>query len=329
MNVCPIKPLLTSLRVIMLLPILLIASLAFHGVSVAGPPPFYWEFINVEIDVQENGDMLITETQKYVFIGPYTNERYRYIPLDKVDWIDRVQVFEKGKELAATTGAENNQLWIRWSHTLKPPESHTFVLKYRVVGGVQLVESLWGKIRDARVYWKAIFKDRTTFIQRAKVTVRLPDPLAGQIRDKRAWGVPALAREVDAQTVEFVSRGPLSRGKKLEVYVQFPHGLLSVPAPAWQLQEKNTRLPPSIIAIVLALVVFAIFHARRGMRACHACDRPGLRPTGRSKTYGGGRQLELECSYCNSQEWKLEGHFSFFGGVGFSGAGGGGGGGGG
>ena len=31
--------------------------------------PFYWEFINVDIDVQENGDMLITETQKYVFTG--------------------------------------------------------------------------------------------------------------------------------------------------------------------------------------------------------------------------------------------------------------------
>ncbi len=81
---------INSLRVIILLPILLIASLAFHGVSVAEPPPFYWEFINVEIDVQENGDMLITETQKYVFTGPHTNKRYRYIPLDRVDRIDSV-----------------------------------------------------------------------------------------------------------------------------------------------------------------------------------------------------------------------------------------------
>ena len=76
----------TSLRTIILLPILLIASLAFHGASVAQAPPFYWEFINVDIDVQENGDMLITETQKYVFTGPHTNERYRYIPLDTVHW---------------------------------------------------------------------------------------------------------------------------------------------------------------------------------------------------------------------------------------------------
>ena len=45
--------------------------------------PFYWKYINVDIDVQENGDMLITETQKYVFTGPHTNERYRWIPLNK------------------------------------------------------------------------------------------------------------------------------------------------------------------------------------------------------------------------------------------------------
>ena len=57
--------------------------------------PFYWEFINVDIDVQENGDMLITETQKYVFIGPHTNERFRWIPLDRVGRITDVQVLER------------------------------------------------------------------------------------------------------------------------------------------------------------------------------------------------------------------------------------------
>jgi hypothetical protein len=56
--------------------------------------PFYWEFINVLIDVQMNGDMLVTETQKYVFTGPHSKERYRYIPLDKVDGIDQIEVFE-------------------------------------------------------------------------------------------------------------------------------------------------------------------------------------------------------------------------------------------
>ncbi len=38
---------------------LLIASLTLPAESA----PFYWEFINVDIEVQENGDMLVTLTQ--------------------------------------------------------------------------------------------------------------------------------------------------------------------------------------------------------------------------------------------------------------------------
>lgn len=63
----------------------LVPVLALHGQALAADqPPFHWEFINVDIDVQENGDMLVTETQKYVFTAPHTNKRYRWIPLDKV-----------------------------------------------------------------------------------------------------------------------------------------------------------------------------------------------------------------------------------------------------
>ena len=58
--------------------------------------PFYWEFINVDINVQDNGDMIVTETQKYVFTAAHTNERYRWIPMDKVDTIDSVEVLEEG-----------------------------------------------------------------------------------------------------------------------------------------------------------------------------------------------------------------------------------------
>ncbi|MCC3506964.1 MAG: DUF2207 domain-containing protein, partial [Microcoleus sp. PH2017_19_SFW_U_A] len=119
----------------------LLASLSLLLVTVthaaAQQLPFYWDNINVIIDVQTNGDMLVTETQKYVFTAAYNNERYRYIPLDKVDAIQDVTVSENNQIIPSTTGNENNQLWIRWQHELKPPDTHTFVIKYRVVGGLQ------------------------------------------------------------------------------------------------------------------------------------------------------------------------------------------------
>ena len=88
----------------------LIFSFLHSPLSIqAADPPFYWEFVNVNIAVQENGDMLITETRKYVFTAPHTTERYRYIPLDKVERIDHIQVFEEDRALTTKTGIENNQ----------------------------------------------------------------------------------------------------------------------------------------------------------------------------------------------------------------------------
>ena len=135
--------------------------------------PFYWEFINVDIAVQNNGDMLVTETQKYTFTSNHTNQRYRYIPLDKVKEITDVSVSENNKIILSDRGTKNNQLWITWKHLLKPPESHTFVIKYRVVGGLQESGD------NLQVYWKAIFPERNSSIQKSRVTVTFPEELAG------------------------------------------------------------------------------------------------------------------------------------------------------
>ena len=82
--------------ILVLFGLMAVAIIAAPTTTAQEPAPFYWEFINVDIDVQENGDMLITETQKYVFTSSHTNERYRWIPLDKVDSIAVLQVSEGG-----------------------------------------------------------------------------------------------------------------------------------------------------------------------------------------------------------------------------------------
>ncbi|MGD1917392.1 MAG: hypothetical protein ACFCAD_00030 [Pleurocapsa sp.] len=66
--------------------------------------PFYWNAIDVAIDVQNNGDMLVTETQEYVFNREHSNQRYRYIPLNKVDDITDVTVAENNKIIPSQVG---------------------------------------------------------------------------------------------------------------------------------------------------------------------------------------------------------------------------------
>ena len=87
-----------------LLAILISLSNIAPATAATYPYYFYWDFINVDIDVQTNGDMVITENQKYVFTKPGKNQRYRYIPLNKIEGIFDVSVFEKDKKLHLTPG---------------------------------------------------------------------------------------------------------------------------------------------------------------------------------------------------------------------------------
>jgi len=217
-------------RLIKKIVFLLMASLSLLLVTVthaaAQQLPYYWDNINVIIDVQTNGDMLVTETQKYVFTADYNTERYRYIPLDKVDEIKNVTVAENNQTIASTTGIdENNQLWIRWQHQLKAPESHTFVLKYRVVGGLQLDGE------NTLVYWKAIAAGRKAPINSGKVTVKLPEALSGKVLSFTNFGAAAVPRQVDPKTFEFVASQPIPPEQELEVQIAFPQPILNVPQP--------------------------------------------------------------------------------------------------
>ncbi|MCI5150214.1 MAG: DUF2207 domain-containing protein, partial [Candidatus Electrothrix sp. MAN1_4] len=108
---------------------------------------------------------------------------------------------------------------------LNPPESHAFVLKYRIKGGIQVHD------KEDWVYVKAIFKDRSAPIQSGKVTVHLPDALAGKISSFKSFGVPAEARQIDERSVEFVAQGVMPPGQELEVRVAVPHGMLQIIEP--------------------------------------------------------------------------------------------------
>lgn len=215
--------------------------------------PFYWDYINVNIDVQTNGDMLITEEQKYVFESNHSPQRYRYIRLDKVDAIEDVTVAENNQIIPSQTRIENDQLWIRWQHPLKPPEAHTFVLKYRVVGGLHINN------KNTQVYWKAIFKDRKSPVKSAKVRVELPEALSNKVLQMRHFGTAATSRQVNSRTFEFVALQSILPQHELEVQVTFPREVLNIPQANWQkygfLSIKNLYTWENFIILVVVIII--------------------------------------------------------------------------
>ncbi len=252
-----------------------------------GTSPFYWDFINVEIDVQKNGDMLVSETHKYVFTQPHTNQRYRYIPLDKVDKITDVTVWENQEQIPSKTGIKNNQIWIKWQHQLNAPESHTFILKYRVIGGLHINES------GDKVYWKAIFANRSAVIKNAKIIVRLPEVLSEKIQRYKSFGVPTNRQKINSTTVEFVAQKPIPPQQEIEVMVLFPHNILDVAKPNWQriqaisslfsgLLDLISSIFPTLMSFLLIIWLIRSSSRRsRSSRSSHRSRRSG-------SSYGGG-----------------------------------------
>lgn len=230
--------------------LLLTLTLSISDIN-AQTTPFFWEFINVDIAVQNNGDMLVSETQKYTFTSNHTNQRYRYIPLDKVKQITDVSVSENNQIISSDTGIKNNQLWISWQHPLNPPESHIFVIKYRVVGGLQESGD------NLQVYWKAIFPQRSSPIQKSRVTVTFPKELAGKILEFKSFGVPTQTRKIDDKTIEFIAQTALGLKGELEVEIIFSKGILSVS----DVYSQTSSFQPSTIQIFgwIFIIIFALF----------------------------------------------------------------------
>jgi Predicted membrane protein (DUF2207) len=304
--------------------------------SLAQGVPFYWNYINVEIDVQENGDMLITENQEYEFSADYSNQRYRYIPLDKVDDIEDVTVEENNLIIPSKTGIENNQFWIRWQHELKAPAVHKFILKYKVIGGLHVDK------KDTQVYWKAIFANRAALVKNAKVQVRLPIILTNKVTGFEGLGVSYSAKTVDDRIFNIISNRSLEPWAELGIKVVFPNEFLNLPQPLWQ-QDRMRAIrifflqciifPYSIITLQCLVFLCSVIAVIVYRKCCPNCKRITLKRKSINISYAttispGKIHIIHHCRNCSyhNEYTLLTSANNGYGGDGGDGGGGGGGG---
>ena len=218
--------------------------------SVFAKDPFHSEFINVEIDMQENGDLVIKETHQYVFDAPYSARRFRWISLNGLGSIADISVTEDGKPLNINTYIESNRQWINWTKAVNPPDRHTFVLSYRVIGRPAIYKD------GDQLHWQAIFKDHAVPINKAKVTVKLPAILAGHIQAYQG----AIARKLNDQTVEFINEHPLPAGQGLDISMTFSREILNVSTAQQQVtgSEENPDPEASWVDVINCLIFIAL-----------------------------------------------------------------------
>jgi uncharacterized membrane protein YgcG len=203
----------------------------------------------VDLVVDTNGDVRVTETLKYVYQDGVFHFGYANIPLGNTDGIVNVEVAEGTRNYRLASNAQteesftyrmgenklDNTLEVRWFYPATFGGSRTFTLKYTAQHAVRIYpggDQLWAI---------AIGGQHASVIYIAKVTVHLPaDVASSDLRLASYGGVRASAEVLLPRTIRW-SAEQLQPGQPLEVRVQWPHGLIAAVKPAWQEREEQIQ----------------------------------------------------------------------------------------
>lgn len=219
---------------VLLIVILVAGSFSINFAVKAQEPPFYWQSYTIEINVQENGDILVTETQE-CFFNTAQNGGYRFIPMDRVEKIDSIEVSSDGERLPVSSEINSNYLWIVWDYPIEADQVYTFLLKYRIKGSLLIND------QGDSIFWRAFFEHRDAPISSGRVVITLPSSLDEQPLEIESSGVEAESRMIDSHTIEFIPSEVLTPGKWMDVRVTFPHGIIDAVVPVWQQQTPQVR----------------------------------------------------------------------------------------
>ena len=218
------------------------------------------DFIHLDIALEKDGELLVTETQKCLLTPSITRKLesitpqhellgYQLLKGCNVSKLGRRPLYREQRELYRSL--PQNQLGSRvvtnipniveHDHTLQPTEhdttnkpsssssskAQTLVLKYRIVGGVETHD------RYSQIYWQNLWSDSCFPINTGKVTLQLPVSLANQVRYFEAnpsntdFTGDVTGRQIAPDTIEFTLEGPLRPNDGWNIRVVFPSDRLN------------------------------------------------------------------------------------------------------
>ena len=218
---------------------IIVTALTLLSLAAAPQPQrsVAYERYDVDIDVQQDGSLLVAETYRLRFEGEFRTG-FAEIPLNNVTDIVEVKVREgthtyvRGGSGSGTFSLERGYDAIRVDWEYEPTsgtETRTFTVEYRVLGG------LWVYPDVDWLAWKAVPADRSGIpTEASRVTVRLPAAVDPDRLVTSVKGVQASIEVADERTVIFDAVGAVPDGTAFEVQVGFPHGMTDAQVTDWQ-----------------------------------------------------------------------------------------------
>jgi len=143
------------------------------------PKSYYYDLIEVDIEINKDSTFYITETQTFNLNGNF-GFFFRDIELKNLDHISNVEAYDgQGRVLPKEElkiSYKGNRLSVRWDFPRRDfnNELKSWKIKYKVHGGLGFFEK-WDEL-----YWNAVFEDRNVEVKKAEITIRLSEEFAEQ-----------------------------------------------------------------------------------------------------------------------------------------------------
>jgi len=220
---------------------------------------FNWTNWDIDMVLQSDGSMEVTETQTLNFQGEPFGFGFRSIPVGRQgnnDGISNIsvregdQVFRESSSNAPGTFEvinDGGETRINWYFEPALGE-HTYTFAYTVHGAVRSGAAEEGS--GDQIFWTVIPSDHPATVNRSRATITLPEGIAPQrLIDTNEHLVAAYFNEAatdsvlitvseDERVITYEADVPLTPGNSFDVRVQFPTGLLAAAAPEWQVAEQ-------------------------------------------------------------------------------------------
>lgn len=238
--------------------LVLLASL-FATIPASAAKSYYAEFFDVQIDLQEGGSAIITETVKFHFEGDPFTFAFREISARETDGLAFLDASMDGEPMSRGTEAgqveveAGDPLNVTWHFAPTSDAAHVFTVRYRAEGVIR-------KGDGDNFIWRAIPEEHEYSIQRSTIT--LTYPLGTTLLDQ-----PALDWNFDASFEEqriILTASGIGENEDLILSASFASNSLIQAAPGWQVQKERAdaatakALPVGFGAGLAALILGAL-----------------------------------------------------------------------
>ena len=216
--------------------LLLILTLFLTAPSAAQARKAYSaDRFDVELELQRDASMLVTETAVLRFTGGTFSRFSRRIPTDRTDGVADIAASFDGVPCQRRGGTcrleidRDKGLTAIWHFAPIADSVHVFVLKYRALGVVER-----GSDSDL-VAWRALPGSRGYIVRSGIVTLHYPEgaTLVGQPVVQ-----PVVAASLEERAVAFVV-SELGAGQGVRVAVRFAPGTVTSATPEWQARRAR------------------------------------------------------------------------------------------